>query len=1274
MFSSPLTRVRRANNDTKEIATPYRDTSTIEYPMDEFNYLLDRLDCLMELSRDAYEEPQKEPADEKSSMGFFRRSRKKDKSPAAKTKEENTKEEAKDTLEKDGEAKEDGKLPSTPTRPKRDKDDDEEMKPPSSPPPQLTSTRFNRNAKKGDAQFMPIVEEDECVEIIRRVAELVIIGERVVSTQIDKEDKKKKHQAKQGWGDSIMEDETIEFNARREMEAGSEAYAGIFDLFFERNGLGTIIDILTGKVFQQAAAVPESPVAAAAASSSNNKNSGDGTSADSSDKDTTAEDGDTFEDAKEHEHSDNSDTDGRNKSYQDFTEDRVNVLCKLLPSIKVATQAVQSISILVQNVSRATSLYFVLSNNYINELIDLPLHFYSKAERKHHGNLPLAGGRHFSTPELAELTTHFVTFLKSLAMRMNTETLQFYLRYPSDKESKDNEGESEETKARAIEFPLYARALDFCAAHHDNFVRLTAMNICMNTLRLTTVPLVPVVSDDQEEPDAEMGSSPDGVLHNANPLPFRERLAIATHTCAPSRVGRLASPIFTKLSNSWCLLQEKFLDLDTPPVEVEIGSSSRKHANAVPLNPIKERERKHNAFKDAAATVQDQLLILDDLLKVGLTALNEQIIEMMFATFVYPLLLQPLLVYYQSLPSNSGDTPPMHDPFNGRALDRSTVDFNQIGRAPPHVTAPAKTALFMLASVFHLVTNSPLIRLLYTALFHPLSPAAAGETVISAEGCVITIDENGKKDIRIDELFNKKGQEREAYPFGGQETESSQIDHNLAESCVFVLSPALAEVLSFTGGTDDTLSNTRANPYRKAILQLLEVPHHMSDLRKLSVCTVDAAISKFSGEFLASTLLGINGTEHTKLMNEVVFPLSASLVNGKPGPFGTWKLQFDPIAAHALFCACWKCPEALELASQIIEERYWKAAILLSSIPARIPTTQHLGSIMNLVFYDAASKRRNSTFSDLYYMKNTAPERFSTGIASSSTFRSLCNRSYEAPPNPVLLDTFNEHTAMDLGSSSCRAMLKLDAVSAFLKHVSKDRASLIQGVNPFGFALTSDRGLVDTKMSYNEDLTRSVHSYLSKEFCDTLTDSGDEAAAERPLPGSIVALAGRTAMPCVCEAPAFTDVTDNGAKMVVEGITWQSLYLVFFGSFLVLAEPASGSAGSGRVVASCLLSRLSVARDPNPPADVNSPARRILMAYKWFDASAPGLFVFDEAPKEEGYGPFNKTRLWRSKLDIWFEDEGAAAHAYHSIHFQIDKAKTMRGDRILDFLTSHNEQ
>ena len=145
---------------------------------------------------------------------------------------------------------------------------------------------------------------------------------------------------------------------------------------------------------------------------------------------------------------------------------------------------------------------------------------------------------------------------------------------------------------------------------------------------------------------------------------------------------------------------------------------------------------------------------------------------------------------------------------------------------------------------------------------------------------------------------------------------------------------------------------------------------------------------------------------------------------------GTWKLQYDLVAAHALLSAIWKSSEALGLAAQIVEKQFRTGAVLLSEIPARIPTTQHLGSIMNLVFYEAASKRRKATFSDLFSIKGASSERFSAAIASSGTFRTLCSRSYEAPPSTVILNRFSEHTAMDLGSSSCRAILKLGRLKA----------------------------------------------------------------------------------------------------------------------------------------------------------------------------------------------------------------------------------------------------
>lgn len=120
---------------------------------------------------------------------------------------------------------------------------------------------------------------------------------------------------------------------------------------------------------------------------------------------------------------------------------------------------------------------------------------------------------------------------------------------------------------------------------------------------------------------------------------------------------------------------------------------------------------------------------------------------------------------------------------------------------------------------------------------------------------------------------------------------------------------------------------------------------------------------------------------------------------------------------------------------------------------------------------------------------------------------------------------------MDLGSSSFRSMLKLDALNTFFKAVAKDKLPVVR-VNPKGFALTSDSGLIDTIDCRVEELSNCVHSYLSPEFCKALI--GDASNSKRPMPGSIVALAGRTAMPCVCEAPPNALSSENGTKMVVE--------------------------------------------------------------------------------------------------------------------------------------------
>jgi Uncharacterised conserved protein len=530
-------------------------------------------------------------------------------------------------------------------------------------PKHLTITGSSSSSSSSSSS--PVVVVDEFVEDVRRVAELVVQGENYVTNQEKKrqrdlEREKKRWNADRDSFDSMDDDnhdddddddDMLEDDAaskRREQQ--SPEYANLFDLFFEQNGLGMMVDMLTGVAFESQQNTSYTPPP-----------------------------------------NEEQDSAGGSVETQQPCQHELPSPSRILylPPLEIATQALQSISILIQNVSRATSLYIILSNNHMNTLIRLPISMYEAAERQRREDQVGGGGdehvsssslaRHnnvFASPELAEFTTHFVTLLKSLAMRMNAETLQFFLKYPLETtggggavassahlggcdisiigkskstdsdEGRDNSKNCDDedipmktvsTKAPAnsaaidnqhghmqVEFPLYERALEFCAAHQDSFVRITAMNICLNTLRLTTVSppddeKISSVDDDECSIEREeihhslsMGSSPDGVLHNAQPLPFRERLAIAQHTCTPSRVERLIAPIFTKLSERWSSLDEAIREIDSnkemlPPV---LANCSGIDKVAKAKEQVR-RERLVRVFKDKAADLQDELLLLE---------------------------------------------------------------------------------------------------------------------------------------------------------------------------------------------------------------------------------------------------------------------------------------------------------------------------------------------------------------------------------------------------------------------------------------------------------------------------------------------------------------------------------------------------------------------------------------------------------------------------------------------------------------------------------------
>ena len=195
---------------------------------------------------------------------------------------------------------------------------------------------------------MPMTLEDEggLVEIIRRATELVVIVERSAAHAQEHKEKLDKAAETQQWGDDITqeEEEVIKMIGR---SADADKYLALFEHFFERNGLSLFLNIVTGAAF----ALSLDAVDAAA-------------SDDGSEKKTEGTEGE------------------ESSASQTFNLDDHKYT--LLPPLAVATQAVQSVSILVQNISWATSLYFILSNNHVIQLIDFPLELFHVAERKKH--------------------------------------------------------------------------------------------------------------------------------------------------------------------------------------------------------------------------------------------------------------------------------------------------------------------------------------------------------------------------------------------------------------------------------------------------------------------------------------------------------------------------------------------------------------------------------------------------------------------------------------------------------------------------------------------------------------------------------------------------------------------------------------------------------------------------------------------------------------------------------------------------------------------------
>jgi len=243
----------------------------------------------------------------------------------------------------------------------------------------------------------------------------------------------------------------------------------------------------------------------------------------------------------------------------------------------VKAQVLQTISILIANVQDETSLYFLLSNNCINQLIVslLPLH-------------------QFTRDSLEEMMPTYITFLKTLALKLAHSPHLFHLYVIPGNSTIDSNVSSQ--------FALFPAAVEVAISSYtsseSSFVHLTALNIILN--------LCQIQSDDIR--------SSIGECVRAQHLFFQ-------YLCR-------------KLLSIYDILVQLVTSEEKPlnPGGNKINSEDNKNENMI---------FRSEQITRAIAKLQDELHFLNDLLLCGVRPLNVRFSEFILKHVIYSHILKP---------------------------------------------------------------------------------------------------------------------------------------------------------------------------------------------------------------------------------------------------------------------------------------------------------------------------------------------------------------------------------------------------------------------------------------------------------------------------------------------------------------------------------------------------------------------------------------------------------------------------------------------------------
>lgn len=104
----------------------------------------------------------------------------------------------------------------------------------------------------------------------------------------------------------------------------------------------------------------------------------------------------------------------------------------------------QTLSIMIQNLRSETSIFYLFSNNHINDIVQLGFDF-----------------------EDEEVLGYYISFLKTISLKLNASTVQFFFQ--------DN--------GEVSAFPLYSEALRF-VNHKEGMVRTAVRTLTLNVFSI----------------------------------------------------------------------------------------------------------------------------------------------------------------------------------------------------------------------------------------------------------------------------------------------------------------------------------------------------------------------------------------------------------------------------------------------------------------------------------------------------------------------------------------------------------------------------------------------------------------------------------------------------------------------------------------------------------------------------------------------------------------------------------------------------------------------